>query len=316
MSIALFTLGLACLAQAPPTARVVMPASGVVVDGLPLDDADRWEAEGTVEIGSRNSAAIDRLLGWRQGRRRITIEVRRQRCPPRPAPGTTSPWPRLGYSAIRHAAPDRRAVTSCKAPDLMLELRFVASPEDEDLLTRADRWEPTVAALHQAYTTTRVDLGAAIAGRDRLSIEVAADGPPGGLTGPLKLRDGRAMARVPDRAPWLVRDLGGYDHLQLAAPTGAGVSLQLLPVRPRYSCDQALEAALRSQPPAAPGAQMPGVPTSWEIARPIGANNMAWCARGERGGMVVIGVARVSREEWLPVATPLVERLGGVVVDR
>ena len=111
-------------ADPAPRARVVLPASGVVVDGLPGDLG--WRVEGTLVIGKTDARPRDRLLASdAAGARQVTIEVTRQACPPlTPA---ASPWPTIGYAGIRQALPERRAVASCKVPDLMIELRLPAS---------------------------------------------------------------------------------------------------------------------------------------------------------------------------------------------
>jgi hypothetical protein len=325
-------LALASLQETAPFERVVMPASGTVIEGLPGGESLRWEVEGTLVLGARDARPVDRLLGTDgAGRRRVTIEIRREKCPPAPAPGSTSPWPTLGYAGIRHAVAERRAVTSCKSPDLMLELRFPAgfgqAARDGDaelrgfgggesdevaLLREADAWEPVVAALHKAYGMTRIDLLAAVAARDKVAIE-AAEGAQADVvarvTEPMTLRSGAVIARAGDGLTWLLRDLGGHDVVTLLAPTGAGLSLQLLPFGLRYECDEAVAVALRSQPSAPPGTPPPASPKGWSAGHATGNAGVVLCAEGSSGGIVAVGGARVPREVWLPLATPLLERL-------
>ncbi len=309
---ALVLIAIACThAWAQPSGvHVTMPASGVVIDQLP-PLAAQWAVEGTLVIGVRDAKPVDRLLGSNeQGARLITIEVRRESCGAPPPPGSTSPWPTLGYAGIRTALPERRGITSCKQPDLMIELRFPAGVDTEPdaLLAEADRWEPLVIALHNAYGTTRVALAEANALRPKLVFEAAAEAPDAlaALSAPLALRSGLTIERR-DEGPWLVRDLGGHDVLMLLAPTGAGLALQILPFGLRYDCKLALDAALKSHPPAAgnPVAAPPG----WQTARAIGADRAAFCVEGKRGGIIAIGGARLPREQWLPIATPILTRL-------
>ncbi len=299
----------------PPGARVVMPASGVVIEGLPTE-ATRWEPEGTLLVGARDARPIDRLLAWSDtAERLVTIEIRRTPCPAPPPPGTVSPWPTLGYAGIRAALPERRAVRSCKAPDLLLELRFPAgvATDPDLLLAAADTWEPAVTAIHRAYGATRVDLLAAAAQRDKLAFEPTDDAPPdtlARLTAPLTLRSGLAFDRAADRLPWVVRDLGGHDVLTLLAPTAAALALQLLPFSRRYTCDDALAAALKSHPPPPADTPPPRLPPGWHSARALGPSGAAFCIATPTGGLVAIGGARVPRETWLPLASAILGRLG------
>ncbi len=295
--------------------QVVMPASGLAIE-LPVGAAARWETEGTLVVGARDAKPIDRLLGMDEaGQRLVTIEIRREACGPAPTPGSTSPWPTLGYAGIRRPLPERRAVASCKAPDLALELRFPAGVDtDPDaLLSEADRWEPVVAALHSGYGKTRVDLMGAIAQRAKLVFEAGADGPPellAQLAAPFLLRSGLAFERLADQMPWLLRDLGGHDVLTLLAPSAAGLSLQLLPFGRRYDCEVAMAAALRSQLPAPPDTPVPPLPPGWKMARAVGTDGVAFCAHGGTGGLIAIGGARMPRAAWLPIARPILGRLG------
>lgn len=298
---ALVAAALALLHAAPPPgARVVLPASGTVVDGLP--SSARWVAEGTVIIGERDVLAVDRLLASdERGERLLTIEVRRAPCPPTPV-GTTSPWPTLGYAALREPLPDRRAVRSCKAPNLDLELRFPYGVEvdNESLLAEADRWEAAVAALHAAFGATRVDLPGALTSKHLLAYE------PAPASAPLVLTSDLTLERPADGLTWLVRRLGGHAVLVLAAPTGAGLAIQLLPFK-RATCEQALDAAVRHL--ASPVGTVPRAPPGWQVARAVGAEGVALCAVGPSGGLVAIGTARVVRDAWLPVAGPLLALL-------
>lgn len=294
----------------PPGARLVLPASGTVVEGLPA--LARWGAEGTVVVGERELVAIDRLLATDQDeRRRVTIEVRREPCPAL-ALDRVTPWPTLGYAAMRAPLPERRAVSSCKAPNLLLELRFPSDvePDGESLLAEADRWEPAVAAVHAAFGVTRVDLAGAIAGRDRLAFE-GRDGANPGREAPLTLRSGTVIARPVDGLAWFVSGLGGHDVIRLAAPTGAGLAVQLLPFT-RATCEQALDAALKHLAP--PAGAAPAPPAGWQVARAVGADGVALCTARRAGGMVALGTARVGREVWLPIATPLLASLAASVV--
>ena len=51
-------------------------------------------------------------------------------------------------------------------------------------------------------------------------------------------------------------------------------------------------------------------PPGWLTARAIGTDRAAFCVEGKRGGIIAIGGARLPREQWLPVATPMLTRLG------
>lgn len=293
----------------PPGARVVLPASGNVVEGLP--PVARWRAEGTVLVGERELVAIDRLLATdAHDRRLVTIEIRRVPCPT-VAPDRVTPWPTLGYAAVRAPLPERRAVSSCKAPNLLLELRFPSDiePDDESLLAEADRWEGAVAAAHAAFGVTRVDLAGAIAGRDRLAFE-GRDGADVDLAAPLTLKDGAVIERPGDGLPWLARGLGGHDVIRLAAPTAAALAVQVVPFR-RASCEQALDAAVKHL--AAPVGGSPAPPVGWQAARAIGADGVALCVAHRQGGIVALGTARVDRELWLPIAAPLLASLAASV---
>jgi len=296
---------------------LVMPASGVMID-LPADVAARWEVEGTLVVGLREAKPIDRLLGIGPANERlVTIEIKRESCGPAPVPGSTSPWPTLGYAGIRTPLPERRAVRSCKAPDLAIELRFPAGVETEPeaLLEEANRWERVVAALHAAYGTTRIELAKAIALRSRLVLE-AGDGAPdvlAQLSQPFTLLSGLRFERPLDQSLWVLRDLGGHDVLTLLAPSAAGLSLQLLPFGRRYECEEAMAAALKSQLPAPPGARVPPLPPGWKMARAVGSEGVAFCTDGGAGGMIAIGSARLPREVWLPIAAPVLGRIGEVV---
>ena len=309
---ALIVVACTQLAWAQPSGvHVTMPASGVVIDALP-PLAARWEVEGTLVVGARDAKPVDRLLGSNdQGTRLITVEVRRESCGAPPPPGSTSPWPTLGYAGIRTPLPERRGIKSCKQPDLMLELRFPAGVDTEPdaLLAEADRWEPLVVALHAAYGTTRIALDEATRDRAKVVYEAAPEAPDAlaALSTPLTLMSGLAIERR-DEGPWLVRSLGGHDVLMLIAPTGAGLALQILPFGLRYDCKLALDAALKSHPPAAGNPVQ--APPGWLTARAIGTDRAAFCVEGKRGGIIAIGGARLPREQWLPVATPMLTRLG------
>lgn len=311
MPLPLVTAAIAlCTVASPPGGRAVLPASGAVVEGL--SQGARWEVEGTIVVGERDLVALDRLLAFDDlDRRVLTLELRRAPCPA-VTPGQTSPWPTLGYAAVRVPRPERRSVTSCKAPDLHLELRFPAGVEadPEGLLSEADRWEPVVIALHAAFGVTRVDLAGAIASRHRLVFEAAAGGPASHDT-PLTLMSGAVVERPADGLVWLVRRLGGHDVVVLGAPTAAALAIQLLPFK-RATCEQALAAAVKHL--AAPAGVTPLPPPGWAAARAVGIEGVALCAAHRTGGMVVIGSARVPRETWLPIATPLLTSLASSLV--
>jgi len=322
VALALGLTGVASVAFADDTptgaTRVVMPASGIVVE-LAADGATHWETAGTLVVGLRDARPIDRLLGLGSANERlVTIEIQRESCGPAPMPGTTSPWPTLGYAGIRTPLPERRAVKSCKAPDLSLELRFPAGVDtDPDaLLNQANRWEPVVAALHKAYGNTQVDVQGAVAQRAKLAIEAASDGPAEiatQLAAPFTLRNGLVFERLADKMPWVLRDLGGHDVLTLLAPTAAGLSLQLLPFGKRYDCGEAMDAALKSQLPTPPGAPAPPLPPGWQMARAVGKDGVAFCADGSAGGIIAIGGARLPRDAWLSLAAPILGRIGAVI---
>jgi len=317
-------------AEPPPrlAADLVMPASGVTVSGLP--GGFRWELEGTVIVSERGQVAADRLSAWSDSdRREVTIEITKEKCPEL-TPQGTSPWPRLGYQALRVAAPERLAVRSCKAPDLLIELRFPAgtSKDEELLLEVADGWEPVVAVLHEAYSNRRVDLARALGHRDRLSFEKDADAPDevlASLALPMKFRVGTssktrgvlAVDRAADRLPWTLRTIGSHDYLELIAPTFAGVSFQLIPFDPKASCEQALDYAVAGLPKAADNAFVNRLPPGWAASRPVGAENAAFCIHSiKNGGLVAIGGGRVPRDSWLPIAMPILGRIGEALQRR
>lgn len=314
MTTLLIALAFAGLGQAEvsPPARVVLPASGTVVDSLPsalpgdVPTPLTWRAEGTLTLGSPIRTRERLLASEASGARVVTIEVQRQACPPlTPA---ASPWPTIGYAGIRQALPERRAVTSCKQPDLMIELRFPAAVDsDEDALyAAADRFEPAVVALHQAFGAVRVDLGGALAARTALTFE-----PPDAFTAPLMLMMGLTLQRT-DGLPWTLRSLGGHDTLTLVAPTAAGLAVQLIPFGQRFRCSDALPVAVRALAPTT-GVVDPPAPAGFAAAKATGNDGAAVCAESRRGGVVAIVSARVPRDAWWPVVQPLFAELGARV---
>lgn len=305
----------------PPT-QVVLPATGYAVSGLPGEL--RWEVDGVVTLTDGGEQTVDRLMAWSDDKRLVTIEVRRRPCPAR-SPATSPAWPRYAYQSLREAVPGELAVHTCKQPDQDLTLRFPAgTPKDSDLLIEeADRFEPAVIALHDALSSGALDLSRALALRDRLTF-ARGEGAPAdvvqALALPMSLRVGAttrtrgmlALDRGNDRTPWVMRTLGPHDTLVLVAPTAARLMLQLIPFDARTtSCEVALDYAVKGQPVARPDAWLARTPPGWDLSRPVGAENAAFCIRSEgRGGLVVIGGARVPRESWLPVAMPILSRLG------
>src|SRR5262245_62168877 len=83
--------------DSPLGGSVVWPASCVFVDGLPA--LASWQVAGTVAVGARDAHALDRLIGTDgpNGARLVTIDIRRDACPPAPPLTAVSPWPKLGY---------------------------------------------------------------------------------------------------------------------------------------------------------------------------------------------------------------------------
>jgi len=317
-------------AEPPPRVApdVVMPASGVTVSGLPGEF--RWEVEGTVVVSERGQLAIDRLSAWSDAERReLTVEITKTKCPEL-TPQETSPWPKLGYQALRVPVPERLAVRSCKAPDLLIELRFPAGTSKDEvlLLEVADEFEPVVAALHEAYSNRRVDLARALGNRDRLAFEQDEDAPDellASLSLPMSIRVGTSsktrgnlvVDRAADRLPWTLRTIGSHDFLELVAPTAAGVSFQLIPFDPKASCEQALDYAVAGQPKAPANAFVNRLPPGWEASRPVGAENAAFCIHSTKnGGLVAIGGGRVPRDSWLPIAMPILGRIGEALQRR
>jgi hypothetical protein len=315
----------------PDGVRVVMPASGVRIDGLPR--AARWEVEGTVLVSQDGQAATDWLHAWALGGEReerlASFEIARESCPPM-SPMEAAPWPTLGYEGTRAALPGELAVRSCKAPDLMVTVRFPAGTGRgaEELLEAADRWEPVIAAIHRAYSERRVELAEALGNRERLTLKatdaggaevVAALGLPMtiGLYSAARVKPTITVERGADRVPWVVRKMGAHEYLSLIAPTGAGVLLQLVPFDVRSNCEAALEQVLKGQPPAANGAVLDRIPPGWTAARPVGAESAAFCIWSARaGGLIAMGGGRVAREAWLPVAMPMLGRIGEALLRR
>lgn len=318
-------------APVPDGVRVVMPASGVRVEGLPR--TARWEVEGAVAVSRDGQVATDWLHAWVLGGEReerlVSFEIAREGCPPM-SRGEAAPWPTLGYEGMRAAMPEGLAVRSCKAPDLMVTLRFPAGTARgvDELLEEADRWEAVVGAIHRAYSERRVDLAGALANRERLAVRavdaggaevVAGLGMPLtiGLYSAARVKPTVTVERGADRLPWTVRKMGAHEYLSLIAPTGAGLMLQLVPFDGRSDCEAALEQVSRGQPAAPSGAFLSRTPPGWTTGRAIGAENAAFCVWSARGGgLVAIGGGRVEREAWLPIAMPILGRIGEAMMRR
>lgn len=321
----LFTVLAVLSAPERPPASAVLPASGLVVNGLPGEY--RWEVEGVVTLHAEREVALDRLMAWAGEERRVTLEVRRAPCPAR-SPATSPAWPTLGYQSLRAVLADELAVTTCKFPDQEVTLRFPAgtSKVEDLLIEEADRWEPVVAALHSALSSGQVDLARALAARDRLQFvhgDGAADDTVLRLSMPMAVRVGTSsktrgqlsVDRGADRLPWLVRVLGAHDYLVLVAPLMPKVMLQLIPFDPKFSCEVALGHALNGQVAASDGF-MPRTPPGWEVSRPYGDSSAAFCVKSEKLGLIAMGGGRVPRESWLPVAMPMLSRLGDALLKR
>lgn len=328
--IALATVGRISGANPPAgttslTLTLVMPASGTVVR-VPGDLAARWELEGTVTLSPAGWRPSDRLIALGpDGRRVATIAVQKKACIPPANLADVSPWPTLGFAGIRSVEADRRTITSCKAPDLAIELRFAPTlPADPiDLLEEADRWEPLVAALHAAYGSveTRVPTPEALAAvtveaTPELSADLAS------LSSPVTLLGGQTLsanaspppnaatnAGAGDPVRWHHRKAGEYDYFRLIAPTGAGLSLQLIPFSAKYTCEKAMEYATRPHPPAPSGTPPIEPPAGWDRAQPIGPASGAFCLRTDKGGLIVIAASLLERRAWLPLAAPQLSRL-------
>lgn len=329
---------LVLIAQTPPerpAASAVLPGSGLFLDALPGEY--RWEAEATVTLTDTKEYAVDRLMAWVGDERRITIEVKKTKCPER-SPATTPAWPTLGFQSMREALPEQLAVTTCKAPDQELTLRFPAGTSKvvELLLEEADRWEPVVAMIHKSISSGTIDLPRALAGRDHILFRRADDAAEDlveQLSLPLSIRVGTSsktrgvlsVDRGSDRQPWVVRALGPHDVLVLVAPISARVMLQLIPFDPKFDCEVALGHALKGQPaatnarpgtadPASAAAFMPRTPPGWEVSRAVGDTSAAFCVRSDKLGLVALGGGRVPREVWLPVAMPPLSRIGDAIL--
>ncbi|MBL8787735.1 MAG: hypothetical protein JNJ59_22720 [Deltaproteobacteria bacterium] len=326
--IALATVGDTPGTSPPPgptslTLTLVMPASGTVVK-VPGDLAARWELEGTVTLTPAGWRPTDRLIALGpDGRRAATIAVQKKACIPPASLADVSPWPTLGFAGIRNVDAERRTITSCKAPDLAIELRFAPTlPADPiDLVEEADRWEPLVAALHSAYGSveTQVPTPDALA---RLTLdatpELAAD--LASLSNSITLLGGQTLTGPPspgaapgpppgDAARWHHRKAGEYDYFRLVAPTGAGLSLQLIPFAAKYTCEKAMEYATKPHPPAPSDAPPLVPPPGWDRAQPIGPKSGAFCLRTDKGGLIVIAASLLEPRAWLPLAGPQLTRL-------
>jgi hypothetical protein len=324
MLVLLTVLAVVSAPERPPTSAV-LPASGLLVNGLPGEY--RWEVEGVVTLRGERELGLDRLMAWEGEERRVTLEVRRSPCPAR-SPATSPAWPKLGYQSLRAVVADELAVTTCKAPDQEITLRFPAgtSKVEDLLLEEADRWEPVVAALHEALSNGRVDLPRALAAREKVQFVRGDEAPEDAvqrLSMPLSVRVGTSsktrstlsIDRGGDRVPWLVRELGPHDYLVLVAPLMPKLMLQLIPFDPKYPCEVALGHALKGQVVSSDGF-MPRTPPGWEVSRPYGDSSAAFCVKSDKLGLIAMGGGRVPRETWLPVAMPVLSRLGDALLKR